>query len=315
MPLDAPVTAALRPESAPSGDDMGSRGTPSAAATARRRARRTRPGPASSGCTASSSPSPARAGQQVGERGRRSRRRCRRRSRAGVSPAPDDGVEVDRRRVGGEPDQHRAAAGPQQRGRPAAGWPRCRPRRTRRPRRRAPAPRRGGTSARRPARLRRRAARRCGSSSARPARSRPSTAACSVISPIVPAPRTTARSTGPPSVPALPDPHGVDAVRERLGQHGAPRVGADRERGRSRPSGTVTRVANAPGRWTPISWRRSDSCSIPGERVVARHERIDGRRRRAAPGRIDAGAEAPTTWPAKAWPMTSGGVRLACAPP
>ena len=166
-------------------------------------------------------------------------------------------MEVDRgagrRRARSAPRSRRAAAASA----PAAGFAERRPRRTRRPRPPAPAPAR---------RTSRRAQRARGLTplglqlqDAGP-RGAAEHDGLSVISPIVPAPSTTARFAGPPSVARPPDAHGVDAVRQRLGQHGAPRVGAVGS-ARSRSSGT--RTGREPA-WPvdPISSRRCDSCSI-----------------------------------------------------
>ena len=77
-----------------------------------------------------------------------------------------------------------------------------------------------------------------------------SSAACSVTSPIVPAPITTARAT-----PGGTEADRVHAVGQRLHQRADARRHAVREHARIDAARTLTRSANAPGTWTPTSMR------------------------------------------------------------
>ena len=135
--------------------------------------------------------------------------------------------------------------------------------------------------------------------------------ACSVTSPIVPAPITTARSAGPPSSPARP----IRAACTPLasGSASAPsRASAPSGSALRRWAGTATSSAKPPGRWTPSSCRSAASCSMPGSASGAATSGLTAARRPSHSGPTP--SPRATTRPATSWPITSGGVRLACSP-
>ena len=130
-------------------------------------------------------------------------------------------------------------------------------------------------------------------------------AACSVTRPIVPAPITTARSAGPPSTPA-PDPRGVDAVGQRLGEHAEPGVGAVGQLPQP-----VRRDAHELGEAAGAV--HADQLAVRGElldagqRVGRVDERVDGRAA-VVPTPASTPSPSATTRPGSSWPITSGGV-------
>ena len=156
------------------------------------------------------------------------------------------------------------------------------------------------------------AARRSSLSSRTPAHSTPpSTTACSVIRPIVPAPITTARSTGPPSTLSRPTRAAWTPLAS--GSASAPtRASTSSGSARSRSAGTRTASAKPPGRWTPINSSSESSCSIPT--VAPAPCTIGLTAARRSRQRSSTPSPTATTRPANSWPMTSGGVRLAWWP-
>jgi hypothetical protein len=130
-----------------------------------------------------------------------------------------------------------------------------------------------------------------------------SSAACSVTSPIVPAPITTARSAGPPSRTACtPLASGsISAPTREETPSGSTRASEARTR---------TRSANAPGAWTPTSTRSRHTLEKPALHSAHDPHPLSGLTATRAPSSSDAPSPAATTRPANSCPMTSGGVRL-----
>ena len=131
-----------------------------------------------------------------------------------------------------------------------------------------------------------------------------SSAACSVTSPIVPAPITTARSTpgGASRTAWTPLASGsISAPTRDEMPSGSTRASA---------AGTFTKSANAPGTWTPTSTRSRHRFVSPARHSRHSPQPLSGLTATRAPSSSDAPSPAATTVPANSWPITSGGVRL-----
>ena len=243
----------------------------------------------------------------------RSRPSCRRRSRAaraGRARCRGSRASCRRRRGRCRPPARRGAgarapspASPARRRRRGRG--RRRAPRSRRARRRAPRRASPKASCAPSASAR---SRRCAWGSRTATCAMPdSSAACSVTSPIVPAPSTTARAD---RVAGQPEAHRVHAVGQRLDQRADARRDAvgqrarvGRRRGHEVGEGAVVVDADqrAPRAQVLLAGARTaGSARSPPSGLTATR----------APSHAPAPAPAATTTPANSWPITSGGVRL-----